>query len=124
MAFRTFIAIEVPYLSKLDEFSRAVNNTGADLKMVNLDTLHITLKFLGETEESLVPEIKKIMKHAVSEIEPFTMFLRCTGAFPNLNRINIVWAGLDNSDAIFLITKKINSNSERSEEHTSELHTH
>jgi len=109
MTFRAFIAVEVPVFSKLDEFSRAVKGTGADLKMVNLDNVHITLKFLGDTDEALVPEIEQVIRNAVSGIEPFTMKLKGTGAFPNLNRISVVWAGLENAEALGEIAGKIDT---------------
>lgn len=107
MTFRAFIAIEVPVSQELQDFSRAVKGTGAFLKMVNLAKVHITLKFLGDTDESLVPEIEDIMKEAVSGIQPFTMKLKGAGAFPNLNRISVIWAGMENADALGEIARKI-----------------
>ena len=109
MKFRTFIAIEVPVSDELRQFSSAIKKSGADLKMVNLKNVHITLKFLGDTEESLVPEIEQVMKHAVSGIGPFDMRLSGTGAFPNLNRISVVWAGMENADNLGQIASKIDA---------------
>ena len=60
--FRGFIAVEVESSQKLEEFSKAVKATDAPLKMVNLDIIHVTLKFLGDTDEALIPEIEKVMK--------------------------------------------------------------
>lgn len=107
--FRAFIAVEVPVSQELEDFSRAVKDTGAFLKMVNLANVHITLKFLGDIDEKLVPEIEEIIKNAVSGIGPFTMKLKGSGAFPNLNRISVIWAGMENADALGEIARKIDS---------------
>lgn len=107
MTFRAFIAVEIPVSSTLEHFSESVKGTGAGLKMVNLANLHITLKFLGNTHETLVPEIEMVMKDAVAGIQPFTMKLKGTGAFPNLKRISVIWAGLENAAALGEIAEKI-----------------
>ncbi len=109
MTFRAFIAIEVPVSQELEDFSKSVKNTEAFLKIVNLTKVHITLKFLGDTDEDLVPEIEEIMKDAVSDVRPFTMKLKGAGAFPNLNRISVIWAGMENADSLGEIAGKVDS---------------
>ncbi len=107
--FRGFIAVEVASSRKLEEFSRAVKATDAPLKMVNLDNIHATQKFLGDTHEDLIPEIEKIMKDAVSGISPFTINIKGTGAFPNLNRLSVVWAGMEGAEPLGTIAEKLNT---------------
>ena len=109
MIFRAFIAIEVPVSSELENYSRAIKDTGAFLKIVNLTNVHITLKFLGDTEETLVPEIEEVIREAITDVQPFTMELKGAGAFPNLNRISVIWAGMENADALGEIARKINA---------------
>ncbi len=107
--FRGFIAVEVASSRKLEEFSRAVKATHAPLKMVDLDNIHATLKFLGDTEEAHVPEIENIMKDAVSGISPFIINIKGSGAFPNLNRLSVVWAGMENAEPLGTIAEKLNA---------------
>lgn len=109
MAFRAFIAVEVPVSPELEHFSRSVKGTGADLKMVNLANMHITLKFLGDTGETLVEGIEEVIRDSVSGTGAFTMKLKGAGAFPNLNRISVVWAGLDNAKALEGIAGRIDA---------------
>ena len=109
MSFRAFIAVEVPVSVELKDFSKAVKDTDAPLKIVNLANVHITLKFLGDIDEDLVPEIEQVIRDVVSGIEPFTMKLKSAGAFPNLNRISVIWAGMENADALGKIAGKIDS---------------
>jgi len=110
--FRAFIAVEVSSSSELEEFSRAVKGTDAPLKMVNLDIIHVTMKFLGDTDEDLIPQIEEVMKNAVEGIEPFTVTIKGTGAFPNLNRLSVIWAGMENAEALGVIASRIDKDLE------------
>lgn len=109
MAFRAFIAVEMGRHSELESFSRAVESTGAHLKMVNLKNLHVTLKFLGDVDEALVPEIRGAMESAVDGQSPFQLRLRGAGAFPNLGRISVVWAGLEDAGPLVDIAGKLDA---------------
>jgi 2'-5' RNA ligase len=75
--------------------------------MVDLGNIHITLKFLGDTDEAVVPEIENIMKSAVAGIPPFMMQLKGAGAFLNLGRISVVWAGIEGAGNLGVIARKI-----------------
>jgi 2'-5' RNA ligase len=106
--FRAFIAVEIESSPELEEFSRAVKGTEAPLKMVNLDIIHVTMKFLGDTDEALIPQIEEVMKKAVEGIEPFTVKITGTGAFPNLNRLSVIWAGMENAETLGRIAEILN----------------
>ncbi len=107
MTFRAFIAVEVPFSAELEKYTKAVKASGATVKLVDLHNIHVTLKFLGDTDESLIPEIEKIMKSAAVGIPPFQMKMKGSGAFPNLNRISVVWAGLEGAEPLGIIAGKI-----------------
>ncbi|MCK4756918.1 MAG: RNA 2',3'-cyclic phosphodiesterase [Thermoplasmata archaeon] len=105
--FRAFIAIEIEPSHELRGFSSAIHNTGGQLKMVDLDNLHITLKFLGDTREEIVPEIKKIIAGSVEGRKPFVVKLTGAGAFPNLGKISVIWAGMKEADELARIASYI-----------------
>ena len=107
MTFRAFIAAEVPFSTELERYSMAVKASGAPVKMVDLRNIHITLKFLGDTDEGLVPDIERVMKSAVAGVPPFRMRLKGAGAFPNLGRISVVWAGIEGAENLGAIARKI-----------------
>ncbi|ENO12129.1 2''-5'' RNA ligase [Thermoplasmatales archaeon SCGC AB-539-C06] len=105
--FRGFIAVDIDFFSKLLEFEKEIKETGANVKLVEPENTHITLKFLGDTNESLMGEIDKIMKDAVKGIDPFNIQLKGAGVFPNQNYIKVIWIGIKQGEPIGIIVRKI-----------------
>jgi 2'-5' RNA ligase len=103
MPFRAFIAADFGQFPRVEPFSEALRATDGQLKLVDLELLHTTLKFLGDTEEALVPDIVAIMAKAVGGIAPFTVTLRGSGSFPSPARINVVWIGLEGAGPLAAI---------------------
>lgn len=100
---RTFVALEVSddrVLDLLVGAQRELAATGSDIKIVERENLHFTLKFLGEVSESEVAEADSRMKRAPPrrvEVE-----LKGVGAFPNPGRPSVVWAGVAPSDEVLV----------------------
>lgn len=97
---RTFIAIALPkeikdYLSNLQTQLKA---SGADVKWVAAQNIHLTLKFLGEIEAKKLEEISFILKDVSRGKNPFSVSLSCLGAFPKIHFPRIIWIGLDKGD--------------------------
>ncbi len=105
--FRGFIAIDINVASTIVEFEKEIKKTGADVKLVEPQNIHITLKFLGDVEKTLIDEIEQIMNDAVKEIKPFTIKLKGTGVFPNQNYARIIWIGINEAQIIETIVKTI-----------------
>ena len=105
--FRGFIAVDIDVFPKLLEFEKEIKETGANVKLVEPENVHITLKFLGDTNESQIGEIDKIMKDAVKGVDPFNIQLKGAGVFPNQNYIKVIWVGIKQGEPIGLIASKI-----------------
>jgi 2'-5' RNA ligase len=105
--FRAFISADFGRFPLVDAFSDALRATEGQLKLVDLDLLHTTLKFLGDTEEALVPGIVAVMEEALRGIPPPMVVLRGTGAFPSPRRINVVWIGLEGAQPLAVIAAKL-----------------
>ena len=105
--FRGFIAIDIDVNKNLVEFASEIKKTQADLKLVEPENIHITIKFLGDTDEEKIEEIKEIIKNSVEEIEPFEIKLKGSGVFPNKNYMKVLWIGIEKADKIREIAKKI-----------------
>lgn len=69
--------------------------SGADVKWVRPETIHLTLKFLGEIEPDLVEEIHLALGEVAARHEPFGLVARGLGCFPRLEQARVVWVGLE-----------------------------
>jgi 2'-5' RNA ligase len=105
--FRGFIAVDIPVFPKILEFENEIKNSGANVKLVEPENIHITLKFLGDTDEDLTDEIEEIIKKSSEEINPFNIKLKSSGVFPNQNYIKVVWIGIENAENLEKISSKI-----------------
>ena len=79
---RLFIAVPVPAAARraLLDAQEELKKQGARGRYVPGDNFHITLKFLGETED--LADITRAMAAAVSDVRPFSLRLGDYGAFP------------------------------------------
>ena len=79
-------------MGKISGVQRSLVGLGADLKIVDSGSVHVTLKFLGNVSEARLPELKSALEKV--SFSPFTLELKGVGAFPSLSRINVVWVGI------------------------------
>jgi 2'-5' RNA ligase len=92
---RCFVAVEIdePRLrGALLRAQGAIEATGADLKVVEEENIHITLKFLGEIPEERTARVAEFIRSIA--FKPFTLDFRGVGVFPSLSRPSVVWAGV------------------------------
>ncbi|MEM0466118.1 MAG: RNA 2',3'-cyclic phosphodiesterase [Candidatus Thermoplasmatota archaeon] len=106
--FRGFIAIDIRPNTLISEFQEKIKKSGVDIKLVNLTILHITLKFLGEVEETQIEPITTIIHKASNQTPPFTITLQGAGVFPHENYIKVIWVGIENSKPIKTLADIIN----------------
>jgi len=61
MGLRCFIALELPAEVKKNIYARIerLKSSGADVKWVRAENLHLTLKFLGDTPQELLKSIDR-----------------------------------------------------------------
>lgn len=93
---RSFIAIEISddVRRALDNFIRELKSGGNNVKWVRVEGIHLTLKFLGNIPGSMISEIKDAMERAIDKEEPFDIQVEGSGAFPNLRKPRVFWAGI------------------------------
>jgi 2'-5' RNA ligase len=92
---RSFIAFDIDselVLKRLSEAQNTLINTGADLKLVNPQNIHVTMRFLGNISAPMVDSIHEEMKQIA--FTPFEIELKGLGAFPSLKYARVVWAGI------------------------------
>jgi RNA 2',3'-cyclic 3'-phosphodiesterase len=95
---RLFIAIEIPgeIRNALAVFVKELRRTAPQAKWVRAENLHVTLKFLGETEPAKLPAIQSALG-SIRSAQPVTLDFRGLGFFPNVRRPRVFWAGMEAS---------------------------
>ena len=95
---RLFVAVPFPSdveseIAALVEGVRAdgVPGGGRDVRWVRLDSLHLTLRFLGPTLEDSVAPATRATRLAAKAVEPFDLSIGGAGAFPSAARPRALW---------------------------------
>jgi RNA 2',3'-cyclic 3'-phosphodiesterase len=104
-AIRAFIAIEIPSDIKTtlkDLQSRLKRNNPTSIKWVEPANIHLTLKFLGNISTSQIDPVTSAMQTSVSAFHPFRLQIQALGAFPNFNRPQVLWVGLNGDLKVLL----------------------
>ena len=98
---RAFIAIDLPPKTKaaVSVLQEKLKNPGADLKWVEPDNIHLTLKFLGEIDPGQLDKINAIIEMVAKNNPDFVMHINSLGAFPKIDYCKVIWVGLDKGDS-------------------------
>lgn len=96
-SIRAFIAVELPQSVKegLGLIQRAMRSEGAEAKWVRPESIHLTLKFLGNISADKVSDIRGAIEEACRGAAPMEVRVFGTGAFPNERRPRVIWVGLE-----------------------------
>jgi 2'-5' RNA ligase len=79
-------------LNRLAAAQKLLVQTGADLKLVKPQNIHITIRFLGNITPTTIEKIYEEMKQV--QFAPFNVQVKGLGAFPNPNYARVIWAGI------------------------------
>jgi RNA 2',3'-cyclic 3'-phosphodiesterase len=105
---RLFIAIEIPgeIGNALAAFLKELQKTAPKAKWVRPENLHLTLKFLGETDEAMLGQIEGSLK-TIRSPEPVVLEFRGLGLFPNEKRPRVFWLGMEASANLWRLASDI-----------------
>lgn len=96
-----------PRAPTITELLTRLDSIGKPLRTVPVENLHLTLNFLGDTNEELLPAVSRIVL-SVAESEPrFSITFRGLGTFPNIRRPSVVWAGVSSADPCVRLAKAL-----------------
>jgi len=93
---RSFISIDLEdqqILSRITSILSSLQSLGGDLKPVERENIHLTLKFLGNVPTPRLSEVKSSLQQLIFPL--FTAEIKGAGAFPNLNHMNVIWVGVE-----------------------------
>lgn len=98
-ALRLFIAVEIPpdIRSSMQGIISMLKQEHADVCWETWEKLHMTLKFLGKTEDRLVPALVESLETQVAEVSGFSLRYAGLGCFPHTREPRIIWVGADSA---------------------------
>lgn len=109
---RSFVSIDLDddqVLSRVTSIISSLSSIGGDLKPVERNNIHLTLKFLGTVSQTRLTEVKSVLSQV--KFESFPLEIKGAGAFPNLKRMNVIWVGVGEGwsrvEQIFEQTEKL-----------------
>jgi 2'-5' RNA ligase len=98
---RLFVAIPVPdpvrasVAAVVDRVRAAADPETRDVRWVRLDGLHLTLRFLGPTDEERIAGVEAAVDRVAGEVAPFEIAISGAGAFPSPARPRALWMAID-----------------------------
>jgi 2'-5' RNA ligase len=106
---RSFIAIDLPPDIKeaIRSVIRVLSAGASCIRWVPVENIHLTLKFLGEVKEDLVPRIEKQLRLSAERHQAFNITVKGAGAFPDLRSPNVLWVGIEKSEALSFFFRDI-----------------
>lgn len=103
---RIFIAVKVnpeeSFLEMISSFKSALFNES--IKWINPENIHITLAFLGNTDEILIKDISSMLKKVCRNSGNIELTIRGTGIFRNIDDPRIIWTNIDHSENLLKLT--------------------
>ena len=99
---RAFLAIDLDddLKPKINNIIREFKKTNANIKYVDLVNLHFTLKFFGDIDTDGIDLIAEKIEKVIKGFNSFNIKIKGCGAFPNKNRIKVIWVGLDENQIL------------------------
>jgi RNA 2',3'-cyclic 3'-phosphodiesterase len=99
---RLFIAFKIDKSYQLLEVFNDLKNELKDekIKWVDPDHLHLTLDFLGDTDEKYIPEINHILDSVSPMHNKFNIILSSFGVFKSLHHPTVLWLGIEKNQVM------------------------
>jgi RNA 2',3'-cyclic 3'-phosphodiesterase len=97
---RAFIAFDLPepLLTALEKGQAELGKQMHHLKPVRAQSIHLTVRFLGEIPAEKVYKVGAAIEKACGHLRPFELTCKGIGGFPDLKSPKVVWAGLTGAE--------------------------
>ena len=94
---RCFIAIEIPepIQNQLVRIQGTLRKQISKASWVKPGNIHLTLKFLGDVDPGDLEPIRNAVEGVTNRQHSFSLHIGGVGAFPNLARPRVIWAGVN-----------------------------
>ena len=106
---RAFVAINFPEAIRSDiwNVTNVLRDGSFPVRWVAQESLHLTLKFLGELLPSQEPAIVDGVRAAADGTKPFSITVSGFGAFPSLKHPRVVWVGCEGVAPLELLQHRL-----------------
>lgn len=108
---RMFVAIDLneDVIGRCMRALSSLKESGAELKPVKPENLHITLKFLGEVREDDLDRISVVLEGFSGRFRPFRLALSGIGYFGSEVFPRVIWAGIsEGGDIVSEMSDELN----------------
>ncbi|PIP38229.1 MAG: RNA 2',3'-cyclic phosphodiesterase [Desulfobacterales bacterium CG23_combo_of_CG06-09_8_20_14_all_51_8] len=109
---RVFIAVHLPdpVIKTLAGIQQDLRQCGLQIRWTRPETIHLTLKFLGDVPAESIEALCDAVKTGVGDLAAFQLAAKGVGVFPGVRRPRVVWTGLSGqTDALERLHHAIDS---------------
>jgi 2'-5' RNA ligase len=106
---RIFIAVKIEPDANFRKMISSVRSglSTESVKWTDTANIHLTLVFLGDTDEAKIPVLDKMLKERCTGTGSFEINIKGLGVFRNLRDPKVLWAGIDASEKLAGLNKTI-----------------
>jgi 2'-5' RNA ligase len=99
---RTFIAVKIEAGDQLAEIFSMVRSEfrNDSIKWVDINQMHLTLAFLGDTGEETINQVSSMLKKSCTGFGEINFTISGLGVFRNINDPRVIWAGIETSEKL------------------------
>ena len=104
---RVFVALDIDeeIRRRIAEFVAEVRDLAPEVRWAAPESLHVTLKFIGEKPDRVVAEIEKAL--GLVRAESFEISIRGCGFFPTAKAARVFWVGIEAGERLAQLAGKI-----------------
>lgn len=106
---RTFVALNLPpeERTRLHASLESLRAKALPVRWVDADALHLTVKFLGDTEGAAVEAVDDVLRKAAEKRSTISLEIGGLGGFPSLRRANVLWVGVTGDAELASLQREI-----------------
>jgi RNA 2',3'-cyclic 3'-phosphodiesterase len=106
---RIFIAVKIEPRNTLTGMISELKAALKDdkIKWTEPGNFHITLAFLGDTEEDKINAVAKMLKRVCQTSGKFDLFLKGAGIFKSINDPRVLWTGIAPSENLNILFESV-----------------
>jgi 2'-5' RNA ligase len=104
---RLFVALDIDDAVRqhIQRFMEGVGGFAPDARWVRPESLHVTLKFIGEKPNDTVEEIKRVLSGV--RAESIELSFRGYGFFPTAKAARVFWIGIESGPQLPALAKAV-----------------